>query len=93
MDLHQSMNPTNRFVGDITERKYSYIQSMIYELSSTAAALDCEIETAVRRSRLEPRNYAYPSYAKAAAQRRDNLLRTVENLKRQSMAAVDDARR
>jgi hypothetical protein len=54
MDLNQSMNPTNRFGGDNTERKYSYIQSMIYELSSTAAALDCEIETAVRRSRLEP---------------------------------------
>jgi hypothetical protein len=91
LDLHQSMDHTTRFVDDSPKRKSSRIQTMINELLSTVAALDCEIETALRRSRLEPRNYAYASYAKATAQRRDNLLRTVESLRRHSAVEADEA--
>ena len=40
-----------------------------------------EIETALQSARAKPRDYAYLSYAKAIARRRDNLLRTVEDLK------------
>jgi hypothetical protein len=57
------------------------IRLMIRELSLNAASLANDIEAALQWARVQPRDYAYPSYAKATAQRRDNLLRTVENLK------------
>jgi hypothetical protein len=89
--LHQSMDHTTRFVDDSPNRRFSRIQTMINELLATAAALDCEIETALRRSRHEPRSFAHPSHAKATEQRRDTILRTVESLRRQSMVEADEA--
>jgi hypothetical protein len=81
MEIQQSLNSEPRFVVDDTERKHYCVESMINELTIGASDLDAEIEMALRRSRLDPRNYAHQSYAKAAAHRRDNLLRTIENLK------------
>jgi hypothetical protein len=81
MEIQQSLNSETRFVADDTQRKHCCVESMINELAFDASALDAEIEMALRRARLDPRNYAHQSYAKATAHRRDNLLRTVENLK------------
>lgn len=81
MEIQQSLNSEARFVVDDTERKHCCVESMINQLSYDASALGAEIELALQRARLDPRNYAHQSYAKATAHRRDNLLRTVENLK------------
>jgi hypothetical protein len=77
METQESYSNTPRFAAKRQER----IRSMIQELSLDAAALDNEIETALQSARAKPRDYAYLSYAKAIARRRDNLLRTVEDLK------------
>jgi hypothetical protein len=65
------------------------IRLMIQELSLDAATLSHEIEMALQIARARPNDYAYPSYAKATAQRRDNLLRTIENLRQQSRSRVE----
>ncbi len=70
--------------------KLSRIDLMINEFSSTVAKLDREIaaeedrEIAAEEERVrvnDANHAAYSAYAKAAAQRRDNLLRTIEHLK------------
>jgi hypothetical protein len=61
--------------------KLSRIESAIREFSQDAAELNEEIRTEEARVGIfDPKHFAYPCYAKAAAQRRDNLLRSVENL-------------
>jgi flagellar FliJ protein len=78
METQESYSNPPRFTAAQREER---IRSMIQELLFDAAALNDEIEDALRSARAKPRDYAYPSYAKATAQRRDNLLRTVEDLK------------
>jgi flagellar protein FliJ len=54
----------------------------IHEFSVVAAELGQEIAAAEARAGIFDLNhFAYPCYAKAAAQRRDNLRRSVEDLK------------
>ena len=77
----QPQEPTSNPPRFTAAQREERIRSMIQELLLDAAALDNEIEEALRSARAKPREYAYPSYAKATAQRRDNLLRTVEDLK------------
>jgi flagellar protein FliJ len=64
-------------------RKLSRIELMIQELSSEVATLNRAIAAEEKKSGIsDPRHYAYPIYAVAASQRRDNLLRTIGDLKR-----------
>ena len=81
MEIHASLNSETRFEVNDIQRKHCCVESMINELTFDASVLDAEIEMALRRARLDPRNYGHQSYAKAIVRRRDNLLRTVENLK------------
>jgi hypothetical protein len=49
-----------------------------------SAELDLEIATEEARTGIsDPTHFAYPTYAKTAMQRRDNLRRSVESLERQ----------
>jgi hypothetical protein len=86
MEVHESLSSETRFEGNDIQRKHCCAESMINELAFDASALDAEIEMALRRARLDPRNYAHQSYAKAIVHRRDNLLRTIENLKQHHKA-------
>ena len=62
---------------------------MIREFSKDSAELDREIAAEEARAGIsDPKHFAYPTYAKAATQRRDNLRRSVEDLKLQ----LEDAR-
>jgi flagellar protein FliJ len=64
-------------------RKLSRIELMIHELSGEVAALNKAIAGEEKKSGVsDPRHYAYPIYAVAASHRRDNLLRTIGDLKR-----------
>lgn len=76
-------------------RRVTQIEAMIADFQRMAEELDKEIVHEERRSGIADVNhFAYPTYAKAAAQRRDNLLQSAEELKLQlndAQADLDDA--
>ncbi len=77
-----------RFQADEKRRRVAQIEAMIGEFERMAADLDREITTEESRAGItDPSHFAYPTYAKAAMQRRDNLRRSAGELKGQ----LDDA--
>jgi flagellar export protein FliJ len=70
-----------RFHVDEKRRRVSQIESMIAEFQRMATELDREIENEERRAGIsDTAHFAYPTYAKAARQRRDNLLNSASEL-------------
>jgi flagellar export protein FliJ len=71
------------------------IEGMIAEFERMATDLDREIETEQNRAGIhDPAHYAYPTYAKAAMQRRENLKTSALELKTQleeAKAALQEA--
>ncbi len=64
-------------------------ETMIAEFDRIAGDLDREIAAEQERSGIrDPGHFAYPTYAKAAMTRRDNLRRSAQELKSQ----LDDAK-
>jgi flagellar protein FliJ len=79
-----------RFQVDEKRRKVMQIESMITEFDRMAAELEREIKTEQERANIhDPGHFAYPTYAKAAIQRRDNLKRSADELKGQLSDAKD----
>jgi hypothetical protein len=65
-------------------RAISQIERTISELTSVADNLNREISADEGRSRnRDPEHFAYPTFAKAAIQRRNNILQTIDGLKAQ----------
>ena len=77
-----------KFQVDEKRRKVMQIEGMIAEFDRMAADLDREILAEQERAGIhDPGHFAYPTYAKAAMQRRENLKRSADELKTQ----LDDA--
>lgn len=78
-----------RFQVDDKRRRVAQIEMMIAEFDRMAADLDREIAAEEQKAGIsDPNHFAYPTYARAAAQRRDNLRQSAENLH----AQLDDAK-
>ena len=78
-----------RFQVDEKRRRVAQIETMIAEFDRMAADLDREIAVEEQKAGIsDPGHFAYPTYARAAAQRRDNLRQSAENLHTQ----LDDAK-
>lgn len=78
-----------RFHVDEKRRRVTQIRSMIADFQRMASDLDREIEGEERKAGLsDPAHFAYPTYAKAARSRRDNLLQSAADLQGQ----LDDAK-
>jgi flagellar FliJ protein len=78
-----------RFQVDEKRRKVAQIEAMIAEFERMATDLDREIRVEQDRAGIhDPGHFAYPTYAKAAMQRRENLKRSADELKVQ----LDDAK-
>jgi len=75
--------------------RVAQIESMISEFERISSDLEREIKTEQDRSGIhDPGHFAYPTYAKAAIQRRDNLKRSANDLKIQledAKAALNEA--
>jgi hypothetical protein len=70
------------FDPDDRRRRIAQIETMIAQMAHAADQLDREIEAEQMRAGIsDPTHYAYPTYAKAAGARRDNLKRSIEQLK------------
>jgi flagellar export protein FliJ len=84
-----------RFHVEEKRRRVAQIESMIAEFKRMAGDLDREIETEERRVGVsDTAHFAYPTYAKAARTRRDNLLHSAAELNDQleeAKAALGEA--
>src|SRR3984893_4174982 len=78
-----------KFQVDEKRRKVAQIEGMIAEFERMATDLDREIRVEQDRAGIhDPAHFAYPTYAKAAISRRENLKRSADELKVQ----LDDAK-
>lgn len=79
-----------RFQVDERRRRVQQIESMVAEFSRIAQELDREVALEEQRAGIfDQAHFAYPTYARAARTRRDNLVRSAEDLR----AQLDEARR
>ncbi|MBS9478441.1 flagellar export protein FliJ [Ancylobacter radicis] len=73
-----------RFQAEEKRRHFAQIQSMISDFDRMARDLDREIEAEEQRSGItDTQHFAYSTYARAAATRRDNLRLSADELKQQ----------
>ena len=78
-----------KFQVDERRRKVAQIEGMIAEFERMATDLDREIKGEQERAGIhDPAHFAYPTYAKAAMGRKENLKRSADELKTQ----LDDAK-
>ena len=89
MKSRETLIRLKKFQVDEKRRKVTQIEGMIAEFDRMAADLDREILAEQERAGIhDPAHFAYPTYAKAALTRRDNLKRSADELKGQ----LEDAR-
>ena len=89
MKSRETLIRLRKFQVDDKRRKVAQIESMIAEFDRIAAELDREIKVEQERAGIhDPAHFAYPTYAKAAIGRRENLRRSANELK----AQLDDAK-
>ncbi len=71
-----------KFQVDERRRKVAQIEAMIAEFDRMAADLEREIKVEQERAGIhDPAHFAYPTYAKAAITRRENLKRSADELR------------
>ena len=71
-----------RFQVDEKRRQVMQIETMVTEFERMAGDLDREIKAEETRAGIsDPNHFAYPTYARAAAARRDNLRGSADDLK------------
>ncbi|WP_026607751.1 flagellar export protein FliJ [Methylocapsa acidiphila] len=90
MKLQDTVARLKRFQVDEKRRRVAQIESMVAEFSRIARELDQEVALEEQRAGIfDATHFAYPTYARAARTRRDNLNRSAEEL----MGQLQDARR
>jgi flagellar FliJ protein len=73
-----------RFQAEEKRRRVIQLQTMIAEFSRMTGDLDKEIATEEQRANIsDPLHFAYPTYARAARARRDNLAQSLVGLRAQ----------
>ncbi|MEA2984116.1 MAG: flagellar protein FliJ [Alphaproteobacteria bacterium] len=77
-----------KFQVDEKRRKVAQIESMIADFDRMAVDLERDIRVEQERAGIhDPEHFAYPTYAKAAIQRRENIKRSGDELRVQLDAA------
>ncbi len=78
------------FQVDDKRQRVALMERMIADFDCIAADLDREILIEQERARIhDPAHFAYPTYAKAAILRRDNLKRSADELRAQLAKAKE----
>ena len=89
MKSRETLIRLKKFQVDERRRKVAQIEGMIAEFERMAGDLEREIKTEQARAGIhDPGHFAYPTYAKAAMQRRENLQRSADDLKVQLETAT-----
>jgi flagellar protein FliJ len=88
MKSRESLIRLKRFHADDKQRQVSQIEAMIAEFDRMAKELNDQIVAEQERTGIhDAGHFAYPTFAKAAMQRRDNLKASADELKAQLAAA------
>ena len=89
MKSRETLIRLKKFQVEERRRKVAQIETMIAEFERMATDLDREIKSEQERAGIhDPAHFAYPTYAKAAMARKENLKRSADELKVQ----LDDAK-
>ncbi|HEY6992290.1 MAG TPA: flagellar export protein FliJ [Xanthobacteraceae bacterium] len=89
MKSRETLIRLRKFQVDERRRRVTQIEAMIAEFERISGELERDIKTEQDRTGIhDPGHFAYPTYAKAAMHRRENLLRSVDDLRGQ----LDDAK-
>jgi flagellar export protein FliJ len=81
MKSRDALSRLKRFDVEEKQRKVSEIEVMIGDFNQMASDLDRQIAVEQERAGVSDTNhFAYPTFAKAAIQRRDNLLASAADL-------------
>jgi flagellar FliJ protein len=95
MKSRETLIRLKKFQVDERRRRVAQIEGMISEFERISSDLERDIKIEQDRSGIhDPGHFAYPTYAKAAIQRRDNLKRSADELKVQlaeAKAALGEA--
>jgi len=95
MKSRETVIRLKKFQVDERRRRVAQIETMIGEFERISSDLERDIKIEQDRSGIhDPGHFAYPTYAKAAIQRRDNLKRSANELKMQledAKAALGEA--
>ena len=82
MKSRETLIRLKKFQVDERRRKVAQIEGMIAEFERMAGDLEREIKSEQDRAGIhDPGHFAYPTYAKAAMQRRENLQRSADDLR------------
>jgi flagellar protein FliJ len=88
MKSRETLIRLKKFQVDEKRRKVAQIETMIAEFERMAADLEREIRVEQDRAGIhDPAHFAYPTYAKAAIVRRENLRRSADELRAQLESA------
>ena len=91
MKSREGLIRLKRFQVDEKRRQVTQIETMIAEFERMAKDLDDQINDEQERSGIrDVSHFAYPTFAKAAMQRRDNLLASAKELREQLATAQAD---
>jgi flagellar export protein FliJ len=81
MKSRNTLIRSKKFQVDEKRRKVAQMEAMIADFQRMAADLDREIVAEQERAGIhDPTHFAYPTYAKAAMARRENLKRSIDEL-------------
>ena len=82
MKSRETLIRLKKFQVDERRRKVAQIEEMIVEFERICGDLEREIKSEQDRAGIhDPAHFAYPTYAKAAMQRRENLRRSTDELR------------
>jgi flagellar export protein FliJ len=82
MKSRDTMIRLKKFQVEEKRRRVAQIESMIADFQRMTVDLEREIEIEQERAGInDPAHFAYPTYAKAAIQRRENLTRSADELR------------
>jgi flagellar export protein FliJ len=89
MKSRNTLIRSKKFQVDEKRRKVAQMEAMIADFQRMAADLEREIMAEQERAGIhDPSHFAYPTYAKAAMARRENLKRSIDEL----VAQLGDAK-
>ena len=82
MKSRETLIRLKKFQVDEKRRRVAQIEGMIAEFDRMSGDLEREIKTEQDRAGIhDPGHFAYPTYAKAAIARRENLKRSIDELR------------
>jgi flagellar protein FliJ len=88
MKSRETLIRLKKFQVDEKRRRVAQIEAMLADFERMAHDLDREVANEERRAGIsDPAHFAYPTYARAARTRRENIMGSVAEMKAQHDAA------